>query len=1031
MLSQFLKRWFAPKPAAESAEQQAARLSFDAQWYLASYPDVAAAGIDPWQHYWQHGRFEGRLPQQNRPIAWEHALWRGAEAVMLPRLQRLLSDETASAEEEMSARVVLARWFRWQEQWEQVVALLMPNGVLAHPPQQGHAQQQRERLHTLLLLTEAYCRLADDAAEPSVLSQLSQMVETLEAEFPNSPDTALARANLLLVQDDHTTTQHFETQHFETGRLEHLNRFFSAQGLGELTLHQPSQPLTIDNLCAVAMPAPSNSAQAWPLVSVIVPLFNAGASIDTALGCLLAQQGVRLDIVVVDDASQDDSAARVQRWIARCPPHITLQFIQHEVNQGAYAARNTGAAQARGDYITVHDSDDWSHPDKLRLQVAALEQQPHAKASLSDWVRATPALLFHRWRLDEYGWVYPNISSLMVRREVLDTLGYWDDVKVNADTEYRERLVAAYGESAVQHVLPGVPLAIGRASAESLSQRSESHLISQFTGVRYHYMAAARRWHQAASTPAALYMPRYPQQRLFYAPTAMLRDGKQNPSPLALEDQLRVSGLFDAGWYLTRYIDLQQAMVDPFEHFCRAGSAEGRDPGPGFSTSGYRRRHANALAQTGLPLSEQPPWEHYLLHVADLPGQQAIQEALPEWQGQPMVAGRPTVMVCAHQLGSQLFGAERSLLDVLDAMQALSWNTIVVLPEAGNADYEAELLARCCVLAVVPYGWWEVGKAPVAPCVAHLEAMIERYSVQAVHANTLVLDEPLVAAKRAGVPAVVHVRELPAHDPALCSTLGATAEELRLRVHHCSDIVIANSQAVAQAFDGEALKDASPIYVVPNTIHMAPLLTLPVPQPSPVFKVGMLSSNLPKKGLEDIEAVAKCLEGVINVQFRLYGPETPAINALMERVSKGLAPSSLVHAGYVEHPAQALAEVDMVVNLSRFQESFGRTVLEAMAAALPVVAYAWGALPELVVNGETGYLIPFDESSHLVDQSVEQEVETAVENMAENVAEKIAFLAQSPDVVEQLGKAGRERALAHFSADSLAAALQKAYQSWL
>lgn len=1019
MLSQFFKRWFARKPAAESAEQQAARQSFDAQWYLASYPDVAAAGVDPWLHYWQHGRFEGRLPQQNHAVAWEHALWRGAEAVMLPRLQRLLNDATASADEAGAARVALARWFRWQEQWAQVVALLMPNGVLANPPQQGQAQQ-RERLHTLLLLIESYCRLVDDAAVPSVLSQLNHVVETLEAEFPDSPDTILARANVKLVQHGHSCTE----------RLEHLSRLFSVHRLSLLALHDSSEPLSIDNLSTVAKPVDADELQSEPLVSVIVPLFNARASIDSALRCLFGQRGVRLEILVVDDASQDDSVACVQRWIPRCPPHITLQLLQHEVNQGAYAARNTGAAHARGDYITVHDSDDWSHPDKLRLQVAALEQHPHVKASLSDWVRATPALLFHRWRLDEYGWVYPNISSLMVRREVLDTLGYWDDVKVNADTEYRERIVAAYGESAVQQVLPGTPLAIGRASAESLSQRSESHLVSQFTGVRYHYMAAARRWHQSASIPAALYMPRYPQQRSFYAPGAMLREGKQNASPLALEDQLRASGLFDAGWYLTRYIDLQQAMVDPFEHFCKAGSAEGRDPGPGFSTSGYRRRYADELAQTGLA-----PWEHYLLHSAALPGQLARQEALPEWKGLPVLAGRPTVMVCAHQLGPQLFGAERSLLDVLEAMQALNWNTVVVIPEAGNVDYEAELLARCCILAVVPYGWWQVGKVPVEPCVAHLQAIIERYSVQAVHANTLVLDEPLVAAKRAGVPAVVHVRELPAHDTALCSALGATAEELRARVHHCSDVVIANSQTVARAFNGEALKDASPIYVVPNTIHMAPLLALPTPQPSPVFTVGMLSSNLPKKGLEDIEAVAKRLEGGVNVQFRLYGPETPAINALMERVSKGLAPSSLLHAGYVEHPAQALAEVDLVVNLSRFQESFGRTVLEAMAAARPVIAYAWGALPELVVEGETGYLIPLGGSRRVDEQAADQPVETAIEHMVEEVfgevAEKIALLARSPDTVAQLGQAGRQRAAMCFSAESLAVALQNAYQPLL
>ena len=69
----------------------------------------------------------------------------------------------------------------------------------------------------------------------------------------------------------------------------------------------------------------------------------------------------------------------------------------------------------------------------------------------------------------------------------------------------------------------------------------------------------------------------------------------------------------------------------------------------------------------------------------------------------------------------------------------------------------------------------------------------------------------------------------------------------------------------------------------------------------------------------------------------------------------------------MENPEAALAQLDIVVNLSRFQESFGRTVLEAMAAARPVVAYDWGALGELVVaaeNGDatTGILVPFGDS---------------------------------------------------------------------
>ncbi|MGP9656282.1 glycosyltransferase family 2 protein, partial [Halomonas sp. AOP35-4E-18] len=138
-------------------------------------------------------------------------------------------------------------------------------------------------------------------------------------------------------------------------------------------------------------------------MSVIIPLYNASHTIGTALRSLFDQQGVRLEIVVVDDASEDDGVLEVARWQRVAPMHVTLSLVLHVTNQGAYAARNTGLAAATGDFITTHDSDDWSHPQKLITQWQALQASPEAKACLSHWVRVTNELLFHRWRLDEYG----------------------------------------------------------------------------------------------------------------------------------------------------------------------------------------------------------------------------------------------------------------------------------------------------------------------------------------------------------------------------------------------------------------------------------------------------------------------------------------------------------------------------------------------------------------------------------------------------------------------------------------------------
>ena len=997
MLALFIRirqRFLPPRPAPQTDEIQAARASFDPEWYLSAYPDVAQAGVDPFDHFWRHGRLEGRLPRRNRALEWEHAIWRGAEDVILCRLRRLLDAPDASEAEIFTARLTLARWYHFQASWVSAIDVLAPEGMLI--------ESTPATPNAALILIEACCRLQQDEKQHQentsgtdqgvVLPALiEQALCYLDRAFPDTADTALAHANACSVQGVQPALQ----------GLACLNRIYTQHELATLVPIEDTQPLGLDNLAGVASKPYTLTAE-LPLVSVIVAVFNAEKTLGTALQSLFAQRGVRLEILAVDDASSDDSASVVAAWAERCPAHVTLRLLRHSTNQGAYAARNTGAAEATGTFVTVHDSDDWSHPDKLRCQVAALSANQALMATLSYWVRATPELLFHRWRLDEYGWVYPNISSLMVRKEVIETLGFWDEVKVNADTEYRLRVEAAFGAGSIQEVLPGIPLAFGRSSMHSLSQHTASHVISQFTGMRYHHLAAAQKWHAQAATPQALYLPRKPKERLYYAPQDMLRAGQAEVVSIAPEDRLRASALFDPGWYLERYIDLQSAMIEPFEHFCASGSAEGRDPGPDFSTSGYRRNHQQALAESGLE-----PWEHYLLHHAQEDAH--LDEALPVWAGECSREGRFTVLLCAHQVGATLFGAERSLLDVLDAMNALGWNVVVLLPEAGNTGYEEMLRKQSQAVAVVPYGWWQQGKVPDARTLEHIQRLLKRFRINAVHANTLVLDEPLEAARREGIPAVVHVRELPAHDAALCETLGATPAQLVERTHASADLVIANSQTVASAFSTK--QDAqAPIGIVPNTIDMQPLLTLPS-NPSmdkASFCVGMLSSNLPKKGLDDIEKVAEALATLApQVQLRLYGPQSPALDRLLTRQAGKASSGRLVYAGYVESPAQALAEVDAVVNLSHFQESFGRTVLEAMAAGRPVIAYEWGALPELVVEGETGYLVPFAEPC--------------------KVAERIAHFSQSPELCRTMGLAGRQRAVNEFGAERLKVALKQSY----
>ncbi len=962
---------------------------FDGEWYLRQYPDVADAGVDPWVHYSRFGREEKRLPASNRALVMGHALWRGAHEVMLPRLEALVADQNASLHEQQQARWELARWYVWQQDWLATVDVLTP---ISEP----FVFLQNEA-GPLLLLTEALSRLLrlHRAKRPEWAEQLRQVISLLEEGWPTQANTLLAQMNAKLA---------LEGSGADSARLQLLNRLFIQHDLSVLTLRDSTIPLGLDNLqyCSVSAVARQGAINesSVPLVSVIIPVYNAARTLPTVLRSLYAQTWPRLELLLVDDASTDDSLAVIASLQDECPSHIHQKLLRHEMNKGAYAARNTALALVKGSFITVHDSDDWSHPQKLEYQVSVLLRQSSVIACLSSWVRVTDELLFHRWRLDDLGWVYPNISSLMFRRDVVDKIGYWDSVRVNADTEYRERIEAAFGKQAVVEVLPDVPLALGRADAGSLSQHSSTHLITQFTGVRYAYMQASRAWHARAQCIADLYLSQHPVTRPFVAPEGLLCNAQDNSvndtTEISARDLTRISGWFDPEWYLQRYIALQQTMIDPFEHFWDTAISLGYDPGPNFSSSGYLRICPQASN------SENPLW--HFLQDSDR------SLALPVWQGSVYTPSRPTIMLLGHQAGPRLFGAERSLLDLVDAYECLGVNVVVTLPEALNFKYEQTLLERCMALAVLPYGWWQKGRQPVEATVNHFSDLIKRFNVSAVHANTLVLDEPLRAARQCQVPAIIHVRELPVADPVLCETLGCDAAGIIEHAASLADLLIANSNhtrhELQQSLQAEAYHN-KPVYVVPNTVETDTLLPIPVlcsASISSPLRVGMLSSNLPKKGLADVEALASLLlQAGTDIELVLVGPETQALRALLQRQADSCSVANITYYGYVDDPSAVLAEIDVVINLSHFQESFGRTVLEAMAAARPVIAYDWGALSELVVQGETGYMAPLGDIKAVFDY--------------------LEKLASSPEHLCELGEAGRERAMRYFSKQATAQAL--------
>lgn len=98
-----------------------------------------------------------------------------------------------------------------------------------------------------------------------------------------------------------------------------------------------------------------------PKITVIIPAFNSESGISVALRSLIKQTWTNLEIIVVDDCSPDNTANVVKEWMQK-DDRITL--LQTETNSGPYVARNIALNQASGEFVTINDADDWSHPQK-------------------------------------------------------------------------------------------------------------------------------------------------------------------------------------------------------------------------------------------------------------------------------------------------------------------------------------------------------------------------------------------------------------------------------------------------------------------------------------------------------------------------------------------------------------------------------------------------------------------------------------------------------------------------------------------
>lgn len=189
------------------------------------------------------------------------------------------------------------------------------------------------------------------------------------------------------------------------------------------------------------------TVQSGPRVSVVIPTYNNAQYLDSAIDSVLAQDFDAFEILVIDDASDDDTAARVARY--RDP---RVRYLRNDFRLGIAGARNRGIDAARGEFTAALDSDDWAHPSRLSCQVAFLDAHPDY-AAVGSWARWMDAEgrarrgLTRRptdWRDAAAQLIYKSSlqqPSVTARTAVLAEHRYDEEFRFSSDYELWTRLV--------------------------------------------------------------------------------------------------------------------------------------------------------------------------------------------------------------------------------------------------------------------------------------------------------------------------------------------------------------------------------------------------------------------------------------------------------------------------------------------------------------------------------------------------------------------------------------------------------------
>lgn len=229
----------------------------------------------------------------------------------------------------------------------------------------------------------------------------------------------------------------------EAGWLDCVNQYLQTFRLEPLYFREGNSLLS--RLSTRTLPAVEHG----PVVTVIMPAWNAQDTVEFAARSILNQTWQPLELIIVDDASSDSTWSFLKQLVVE---DSRVKILRNKVNVGPYVSKNIALMIASGDYVTGHDADDWAHPERIQNHMAEIiGSDVELSASLGYMLRITPEKEITKFGDADTNFCLDgavrlaSISCMFRTSELRERLGFWDSVRFGADSEMIGRAMAFYG----------------------------------------------------------------------------------------------------------------------------------------------------------------------------------------------------------------------------------------------------------------------------------------------------------------------------------------------------------------------------------------------------------------------------------------------------------------------------------------------------------------------------------------------------------------------------------------------------------